>query len=162
MPFPGQKTPRGPFPLVPHCAITAKFRNISGLTTQTSHSLTTPVTTARPSHVLLPSTRPIVAEAKRPFPEFDRRKSNLLSRATKSRDPDFATWLYPCLRLPLPIMPSLFLSFLLLSPLVPASLIHTLADDLYAFPKYRVTFLNGLPLLNETAERWLREGLLGG
>jgi len=37
-----------------------------------------------------------------------------------------------------------------------------LPDDLYAFPKYTVTFLNGLPLLNETAERWLREGLRGG
>src|SRR6266849_3671388 len=59
-------------------------------------------------------------------------------------------------------MRSLFLSFLLLPPLVLASLIHTLADDLYAFPKYGVTFLNGLPLLNETAERWLREGLRGG
>lgn len=59
-------------------------------------------------------------------------------------------------------MRSLLFSLLLLSPLVPASLLHSLADDLYAFPKYRVTFLNGLPLLNETAERWLREGLRGG
>ena len=54
------------------------------------------------------------------------------------------------------------LLLLLLPPLVLASLFHSLADDLYAFPKYRVTFLNGLPLLNETAERWLREGLRGG
>jgi protein OS-9 len=59
--------------------------------------------------------------------------------------------------------------FLLLSLLLPlnsllvaARLLHSLPDDLYAFPKYRVTFLNGLPLLNETAERWLREGLRGG
>jgi protein OS-9 len=58
-------------------------------------------------------------------------------------------------------MRSLF-SLLFLLPLVTASLLHSLADDLYAFPKYRVTFLNGLPLLNETAERWLREGLSGG
>lgn len=43
-----------------------------------------------------------------------------------------------------------------------ARLSQSLPDDLYAFPKYRVTFLNGLPLLNETAERWLREGLHGG
>ncbi len=43
-----------------------------------------------------------------------------------------------------------------------ARLFHSLPDDLYAFPKYRVSFLNGLPLLNETAERWLREGLRGG
>ena len=59
-------------------------------------------------------------------------------------------------------MRTLLFSFLLLPPLVPAGLFHSLADDLYAFPKYRVTFLNGLPLLNETAERWLREGLRGG
>ncbi|KAH9180607.1 hypothetical protein EDB89DRAFT_1920071 [Lactarius sanguifluus] len=43
-----------------------------------------------------------------------------------------------------------------------ARLFQSLPDDLYAFPKYRVSFLNGLPLLNETAERWLREGLHGG
>ena len=55
---------------------------------------------------------------------------------------------------------SLFL--LLLPPLALAHILHSLPDDLYAFPKYRVTFLNGLPLLNETAERWLREGLRGG
>ncbi|KAF4615460.1 hypothetical protein D9613_002962 [Agrocybe pediades] len=35
-------------------------------------------------------------------------------------------------------------------------------QDTYAFPKYRVSFLNGLPLLNQTAERWLSEGLRGG
>ncbi|KAI0256759.1 hypothetical protein BJV78DRAFT_1150698 [Lactifluus subvellereus] len=60
----------------------------------------------------------------------------------------------------------LFKSLLLLlffnSYFVVARLFHSLPDDLYAFPKYRVTFLNGLPLLNETAERWLREGLRGG
>lgn len=38
----------------------------------------------------------------------------------------------------------------------------SLAEDLYAFPKYRVSFLNGLPVLNETAERWLKQGLNGG
>lgn len=38
----------------------------------------------------------------------------------------------------------------------------SLAEDLYAFPKYRVAFLNGLPVLNETAERWLKQGLNGG
>ncbi|KLO12613.1 hypothetical protein SCHPADRAFT_853699 [Schizopora paradoxa] len=37
-----------------------------------------------------------------------------------------------------------------------------LAEDLYAFPKYRLTFLNGLPVLNDTAQRWLEEGLKGG
>ena len=35
-------------------------------------------------------------------------------------------------------------------------------EDPYAFPKYRVTFLNGLPVLNETAQRWLQHGLRGG
>ena len=35
-------------------------------------------------------------------------------------------------------------------------------EDLYAFPKYRISFLNGLPVLNETAERWLAGGLAGG
>ena len=35
-------------------------------------------------------------------------------------------------------------------------------EDPHAFPKYDVTFLNGHPVLNETAERWLRDGLKGG
>lgn len=43
-----------------------------------------------------------------------------------------------------------------------ARLLHSLPDDTYAFPKFRVAFLNGLPVLNETAERWLKEGLSGG
>jgi hypothetical protein len=43
-----------------------------------------------------------------------------------------------------------------------ASLLHSVPEDLYAFPKYRVTFLNGLPVLNDTAEHWLQHGLRGG
>ncbi|KAJ3493993.1 hypothetical protein NLJ89_g10902 [Agrocybe chaxingu] len=43
-----------------------------------------------------------------------------------------------------------------------ARLLHSLPEDTYAFPKFRVAFLNGLPVLNETAERWLKEGLRGG
>jgi protein OS-9 len=43
-----------------------------------------------------------------------------------------------------------------------ARLLHSLPEDTHAFPKFRVTFLNGLPVLNETAERWLKEGLRGG
>lgn len=39
---------------------------------------------------------------------------------------------------------------------------QSLPEDPYAFPKYRVSFLNGLPVLNDTAERWLRDGLKGG
>ncbi|KAG5646673.1 hypothetical protein DXG03_002663 [Asterophora parasitica] len=43
-----------------------------------------------------------------------------------------------------------------------ASKLHSLPEDTYAFPKFRVAFLNRLPLLKETAQRWLREGLRGG
>lgn len=43
-----------------------------------------------------------------------------------------------------------------------ARLLHSLPEDTYAFPKFKVAFLNHLPLLNETAERWLKEGLQGG
>ena len=39
---------------------------------------------------------------------------------------------------------------------------HALAEDPFAFPKYRVTFLNSLPVLNETAQHWLTHGLAGG
>ena len=35
-------------------------------------------------------------------------------------------------------------------------------EDIYAWPKYNVSFLNGLPLLNHTAQRWLQDGLRGG
>lgn len=40
--------------------------------------------------------------------------------------------------------------------------VWSLAEDTYAFPKYRIAFLNGLPVLNDTAERWLAVGLKGG
>ena len=52
---------------------------------------------------------------------------------------------------------------LALNSLVTARPHHSLVpEDPYAFPKYRVTFLNGLPILNETAQRWLHNGLRGG
>lgn len=35
-------------------------------------------------------------------------------------------------------------------------------EDPYAFPKYRVAFLNGLPVQNDTAQQWLKDGLRGG
>ncbi|KAG7452600.1 uncharacterized protein BT62DRAFT_989723 [Guyanagaster necrorhizus] len=41
-------------------------------------------------------------------------------------------------------------------------LLHSLPEDTYAFPKYKVSFLNSLPILNQTAERWLKDGLDGG
>ena len=60
------------------------------------------------------------------------------------------------LALPLPLL-------LLSCVLTSSARVHwSLADDLYAFPKYRVSFLNGQPVLNETAERWLQHGLNGG
>lgn len=34
----------------------------------------------------------------------------------------------------------------------------TIPEDVHAFPKYRIQFLNGRPLLNATAQRWLQEG----
>ncbi|KAF7793186.1 hypothetical protein EIP86_004295 [Pleurotus ostreatoroseus] len=47
--------------------------------------------------------------------------------------------------------------------LVTARLHNSLVpEDPYAFPKYRVAFLNGLPVLNDTAQRWLQNGIPGG
>jgi hypothetical protein len=43
-----------------------------------------------------------------------------------------------------------------------ARFLHSIPEDTYAFPKFRVTFLNSLPVINETAERWFKEGLRGG
>jgi hypothetical protein len=37
-----------------------------------------------------------------------------------------------------------------------------LPEDTYAFPKYRVAFLDNLPLRNDTAQTWIRDGLRGG
>ncbi|KAF9453222.1 hypothetical protein P691DRAFT_781706 [Macrolepiota fuliginosa MF-IS2] len=45
---------------------------------------------------------------------------------------------------------------------VVARLLHSLPEDTYAFPKFRVAFLNSLPVLNETVERWLNDGIPGG
>jgi len=56
-------------------------------------------------------------------------------------------------------------SYLSLIPLFCAAvarLLHSLPEDTHAFPKFRVEFLNSLPVLNETAERWLKDGILGG
>lgn len=38
----------------------------------------------------------------------------------------------------------------------------SIPEDPYAFPKYRVSFLNGFALPNSTAQRWLADGLAGG
>jgi protein OS-9 len=46
--------------------------------------------------------------------------------------------------------------------LAAARALHSLPEDPAAFPKFRVSYLNGLPILNSTAEIWLAEGLRGG
>ncbi|KAF7338364.1 PRKCSH domain-containing protein [Mycena venus] len=51
---------------------------------------------------------------------------------------------------------------LLLLPVAAARILHALPDDPAAFPKYKVDFLNHLPLANDTAQRWLAHGLRGG
>ncbi|KIK99300.1 hypothetical protein PAXRUDRAFT_132388 [Paxillus rubicundulus Ve08.2h10] len=53
---------------------------------------------------------------------------------------------------------------LALSPIAlsEARLLYSGPEDLFAFPKYRVAFLNNIPVLNETAQRWLQHGLRGG
>ncbi|KAG2157337.1 hypothetical protein DEU56DRAFT_764059 [Suillus clintonianus] len=43
-----------------------------------------------------------------------------------------------------------------------ARLLYSGPEDLYAFPKHRVSFLNNLPVHNETAQHWLTQGLRGG
>lgn len=54
------------------------------------------------------------------------------------------------------------LAVALVVPLACPRLLYSGPEDLYAFPKYRVTFLNDLPILNETAQRWIQHGLPGG
>ncbi|CAE6334971.1 unnamed protein product [Rhizoctonia solani] len=39
---------------------------------------------------------------------------------------------------------------------------NSLPEDIYAYPKYTIGFLNGLPLPNVTAQQWLAYGLKGG
>lgn len=55
-------------------------------------------------------------------------------------------------------------ALLCFAALVSARLVHhsLIPEDPHAFPKFNVAFLNGLPVLNDTAQRWLRDGLPGG
>ena len=55
-------------------------------------------------------------------------------------------------------------SLLLLALAWPASarLLYSGPEDLHAFPKSRVAFLNHLPVSNHTAQHWLTHGLNGG
>ncbi|KAJ3984450.1 hypothetical protein F5890DRAFT_1516691 [Lentinula detonsa] len=43
-----------------------------------------------------------------------------------------------------------------------AARLHSLPEDPHAFPKFKVMFLNNLPILNETAQKWLHQGIPGG
>ncbi|KAJ7098009.1 hypothetical protein B0H15DRAFT_1009151 [Mycena belliarum] len=43
-----------------------------------------------------------------------------------------------------------------------ARILHSLPDDPHAFPKYRVSYLDHLPLPAATANRWRAQGLRGG
>jgi len=54
------------------------------------------------------------------------------------------------------------LALLCVLSLAHARLLYSGPEDLYAFPKYRTTFLNNLPVHNDTVQRWLRDGLRGG
>ncbi|KAF7295010.1 PRKCSH domain-containing protein [Mycena indigotica] len=56
---------------------------------------------------------------------------------------------------------ALLMLLLLLLPFVHARL-HSLPEDPYGFPKYKVDFLSNLPVPNDTARRWLAVGLRGG
>lgn len=58
--------------------------------------------------------------------------------------------------------PARLLAVLAVIPLISARLLHSLPEDTYAFPKYKVSFLSQLPLANKTAEHWLKHGLTGG
>lgn len=63
-----------------------------------------------------------------------------------------------------PLMSKNLLVFALISSalnLIVARL-HSLPEDPHAFPKFKVTFLNNLPVLNETAQKWLSQGIPGG
>ncbi|KAJ7582887.1 hypothetical protein C8J56DRAFT_955982 [Mycena floridula] len=54
------------------------------------------------------------------------------------------------------------LLFSLIFRFTSARFLHSLPEDAYAFPKFKVVYLNNLPVSNETAQRWLNEGLHGG
>lgn len=56
------------------------------------------------------------------------------------------------------------LAVFVISPiaLATARLLYSGPEDPYAFPKYRVTFLNDFPVINETAQHWIQDGLRGG
>ncbi|KAK2466989.1 hypothetical protein APHAL10511_001247 [Amanita phalloides] len=56
----------------------------------------------------------------------------------------------------------MLLLLLLLPALASPRLLHSLPPDTHAFPKFHVAFLNSRPVLNDTAQRWLAQGLRGG
>jgi len=121
---------------------------------------------ARPGHVLCPTTGQLSRRPNGHSRSFalTRRESKSQcppSGATKSRDPDLATWL----TLLHPLLPCPGFSFFSFRSSA-RSYLKLDYSSLFQMTSthFRNTgsFLNGLPLLNETAERWLREGLHGG
>ncbi|KAF9069900.1 hypothetical protein BDP27DRAFT_1221642 [Rhodocollybia butyracea] len=54
------------------------------------------------------------------------------------------------------------LAIVLAASRIAAARVHSLPEDPHAFPKFKVTFLNNLPVLNETAQKWLNQGIPGG
>lgn len=50
----------------------------------------------------------------------------------------------------------------LLVSLTTARFLHSLPEDTHSLPKFRVAFLNSLPVSKDTAHRWLSYGLPGG
>lgn len=60
------------------------------------------------------------------------------------------------------MQPPRTIAFTLFLTLSSAKLLYSGPEDLYAFPKHRVTFLNNLPVRHEIAQQWLNEGLRGG
>lgn len=57
---------------------------------------------------------------------------------------------------------SVHLALVLASHGVAARLLHSIPEDTHAFPKFRVAFLNSLPILRETADQWFKSGIQGG
>ncbi|KAG8833526.1 Protein OS-9 [Serendipita sp. 399] len=56
------------------------------------------------------------------------------------------------------MLPLTLLTFILWTAESQASFANSIPQDFHAYPKYSVQFLNGQPILNATAQRWLQEG----
>lgn len=161
MPFPGQKTPtQRSSPASPTPCHNSKFPQYPRFIQRTH----TPFPSQPPARYITPTTLPNRSRRTNghsrsysvgnliSYPAPQSPGTRILPRGSPLPSPPMM----------MAIMPSLSLLLFLYPHFASSYLFHSLPDDLYSFPKHRVTFLNGLPLLNETAERWLREGLRGG